>query len=207
VYIPIYLRNGDYVKYTTIKSIDLELAFNSTLLLPAENTYQFTESNGTRFLRLSLPIANYSNGILSKIKMISALGNAEETALKMQNIKIVGGTAIMDSLNGKFSLLGICKEGGTRLVNPAGSVQLFLIKPNPSSESATVEYLSNERGRTKLFITNMIGEIVKTIIDSENCNFGLQSTSIDLSGLSTGKYYVVLQTPSVKKVISMDVIK
>jgi hypothetical protein len=195
IQIPIYLRNGDIIKFTGIDSIYIELSFNETLLLPIGYPNQSTTSNGNRILRLTLPTDKYLNGILTKIKMTTALGNAEETELKLQNIRLIGGSAAMDSINGIFTLLGVCYDGGKRLLNPSGSIKLYSIQPNPADDNIDVVMELVENTGYKLTIFNSIGQIVREI-KKYNTIKGIASEKIDITDLSAGVYNLFLQTES-----------
>ncbi len=195
VTIQIYLRNGDFIKFTSINSIDFELVFNSTLLLPFDLLNQSSEVNGNRILTLSIPKENYSNGILTNLKMVAGLGNSTQTELKLQNLKVVGGVVNIDSVNGTFKLLGICPEGGKRLLNPTGTIKITSIKPNPSDNEIEVELQLVEKTGYKLIIVNSNGQTVREI-SRTNTSRSIALENIELSDLASGVYNLILQTES-----------
>lgn len=204
--LPIILNNQVNIQLSGATSLKSDLSFNSTLLWPMDYANQAIDGSTAKIILENLPLNKSLGEPLTNVRFKVGLGNAEGCNLTLSNAKTVGGVADISLINGHFKLLGVCPEGGPRLINSSGA-GLFSLIMNPSSSNATIEYALNEKGRTKLFITNSIGETVKMIVDMDNKSYGLQKANIDLSGLSSGKYYVVMQTPSMVRTIGMEVIK
>ena len=195
VLVQIYLRNAELLKYTSIKSIYFDLQFNATLLLPIDYDNQSTEIDGNRLLNLSIPVDKIKTGKLAVLKMIAGLGNESETLLKLQNIKLIGGTAELDSAFGTFKLLGICPAGGNRFINPTGKINISSIKPNPSDNDIEVQLELIEKTGYKLIIVNSSGQTVRQITRI-NSNKGIVSENIEVTDLASGVYNLILQTES-----------
>ncbi|MFC2132002.1 T9SS type A sorting domain-containing protein [Bacteroidota bacterium] len=114
----------------------------------------------------------------------------------------------MSAIDGVFSLDGVCMEDGyPRLISNTGKAQLILLSPNPSSESCELEYELIEKVSTKIYICNTYGEVVKTILNSETTQPGKNKMTIGTSDLSTGMYFVILETPTIRKAVKMEVVK
>jgi hypothetical protein len=98
--------------------------------------------------------------------------------------------------SGTFTLLGICEEGGQRLLNPNGEISMEVM-PNPSGDEVTVVLNLIESGPTELIITNSSGEEVhrQQVSTSQLQN---QEIKINLSGTEQGAYFISLQTPTTK---------
>ena len=79
------------------------------------------------------------------------------TSITLENYKSIGGTVALNKLDGNFKLLGVCKEGGDRLLNPQGHVALSVIKPNPANNNIEIEYELRETTKTCLYIINLTG--------------------------------------------------
>ena len=54
--------------------------------------------------------------------------------------------------NGTFKLLGICREGGTRLFNPTGKVEIMQINPNPASDDIEISFNLIENGTSTISV-------------------------------------------------------
>ncbi|MFC2130268.1 T9SS type A sorting domain-containing protein [Bacteroidota bacterium] len=194
VSIPIYLRNAVNIEYSEAENFTADLLFNTTLLSPLD----FPEKNivgGIRRISLTLPVEAIHDSTLADIRFAVGLGNSEWSSLNLENVEAVGGNVIIDTVNGSFKLISICREGGDRLLNTnAGNVGINIVKPNPSSESIEIEYELIEEGRTQILIYNIFGEKVKTVFDAE-AQLGRKIQTISIRELSTGSYFIVLKTP------------
>jgi hypothetical protein len=206
VEVPIYLKNPVAIKNAGITKLNVDLSFNSTLLAPIV-VPKGTVQNSIRTIPLTLPVNPDTNFIISKIKMIVGLGNTEQTPLKLKNLVLIGGTSDIDTVDGKFTLLGICNEGGNRLLNPSDTVKLLIAKPNPAGNEVEIGYQLIESGRTSLFITNANGEVIKTIFDKEISDYNYNTIRIDTREMPSGSYFVILQTPTERQSLRLEVVK
>jgi hypothetical protein len=206
VEVPIYLKHAESLNGTGITSFKVDLSFNSTLLVPVEEP-KGTELNLLRTIPLTLPVIPDTSSIIGRIKMIVGLGNAMETPLKLSNFIEVGGSADIDLIDGKFTLLGVCQEGGNRLLNPADTVKLMLARPNPAGSDVEIGYQLSEAGITHMFITNMNGEVIKTLFDKEISDFNYNTIKVNTGDMSSGSYFVILQTLTEKQSLKLEVVK
>ncbi|MFC2129871.1 SBBP repeat-containing protein [Bacteroidota bacterium] len=211
VTIPIYLYEyGNIAAFLgTIFTFDLE--FNATLLRPVLGTKTGDVINGQRIIPIDVFRVNPdTNNVIKTIYLKAALGNDTSTVIAFKNLKCYDDSVkiTMSAIDGVFSLKGVCKEDGyPRLISNTGKTQLMLLSPNPSSESCELEYELIEKGSTKIYICNTYGEIVKTVLYSETTQPGKSELSINTSDLSTGMYFVILQTPTIRKAVKMEVVK
>jgi hypothetical protein len=72
-------------------------------------------------------------------------------------------------------------------------ISLLTSYPNPSREKATIRYELSERSHVSLYVYNMTGEEVASLV-SENQDAGLHQVVFDAKGLGSGVYYCRLQT-------------
>jgi 2-polyprenyl-3-methyl-5-hydroxy-6-metoxy-1,4-benzoquinol methylase len=91
--------------------------------------------------------------------------------------------------------LGVCQEGGKRLINPNGKIAISSVKPNPAEDNIEVELELIEKSGYILSIINTNGQTVREIIKS-NIITGLTYEKIDISDLASGVYNLILQTES-----------
>jgi len=78
--------------------------------------------------------------------------------------------------------------------------------PNPVTDYTEITFGIIERGQTKLYLTDVLGNTIQTLV-SAVLRPGVYSYQIDANTLPTGKIFYILQTPTKILVKSMDIIK
>ena len=146
-----------------------------------------------------------NSNLFANIPMIASLGSVEETDLSISNFKLYDafGNVVdydVEYQFGTFKILGLCREGGTRLINPFSNAGITNISPNPTESILNIELSLTESGYTNLCLYNNLGEKVMTIYEhSENqaVGFNIQKViSTDISVLGSGQYLLILRTPT-----------
>jgi hypothetical protein len=190
--IPITMTNKSNLEIVGITSLNTELSFNPTLLSPIGYSPELIDASTSKIKLTNLPITQNE---IAKIKFVVGLGNAESSPLNLISYESIGGSAKIETLPGTFKLLGICPEGGNRLLNPTGKIDIVSIKPNPSDNEIEVELELAEKTGYKLIIVNSSGQTVKEIIRTNTIK-GLTLENIEISNLASGVYNLILQTES-----------
>lgn len=205
--IPISLVDQQNLEMTGISGINAKFYFNPTLLAPLD--YQSIKIDDfTAYIELSnLPLVINKNGLLADLKFKTGLGNAVNSILKLGDITCINGTSNIKVTDAEFTLLGICNEGGARLINPNSGEVLKSIIPNPAVNSINVKYQLSENGFTELLLQNSIGAVTKRFVLSKKENYPVQSMDIDLSDLNSGVYYLIVKTPATIESKSIIIIK
>jgi hypothetical protein len=160
-----------------------------------------------------LPTPIPADSILGRIRFQATLGSTSGTLISIDSLRAIGTSGasciIFDNtaLQGKFTLGGICLEGGMRLVTKStSSTVLAQSKPNPASDIATIDFSLLERGLTTITVYSIMGESVLQAM-SERLEPGAYSLDMDISRLPSGVYFYVLQTPTDRKTRRMEVIR
>jgi hypothetical protein len=91
-------------------------------------------------------------------------------------------------------------------VVPSTNTNNLKLFPNPSNGIIHIDLQTTELGRTQLGVMNLLGQKVATISDGE-LNPGTHSFDFNTGNLSTGSYFLLLQTPGVRKLERVDVEK
>ena len=125
----------------------------------------------------------------------TGLGNAESTPLRLDYFDWLQSTVQTTKVNGEFKSTGICRAGGSRLLNIPTSLQLLQVYPNPFTSLTTIEYVLLKDIRVNITITDAFGRPVTTLLDAPQV-MGSQQISFDASQLPSGVYRCVLQTPT-----------
>jgi hypothetical protein len=141
-----------------------------------------------------------TNAELAQIPIIVGLGNVTETYVDIVKFRLLdeNGKYVdydFETQSGKFTLLGICEEGGTRLINPGKATSLMRIHPNPSKGIMSVDLELIEQGLTKVRIIDMQGNVMveRELIDS----IGSTTVLFDMEKYGAGVYYIEVRTPTI----------
>ncbi|MCX6153447.1 MAG: choice-of-anchor D domain-containing protein [Candidatus Kapabacteria bacterium] len=203
--IPITISNPDSLRVSTATGFSGELNFNASLLAVL-NYPSGAVLNGIR----TIPLNNLSikNTDIAKIKFKAALGNADRTALWLTNYRINGDSVTLDTANGSFKLLGICYQGGQRLLqtNPAGA-EIISVSPNPATDLIDIKINLIEYGETRLSLYDLSGKVIKEILCENISASGVRNFSVRTDKISDGKYILQLETPSAKLFQLISVVK
>jgi len=109
--------------------------------------------------------------------------------------------------SGKFKLLGICREGGGRFINPKGKAGILILSPNPANDELNISFSTIEEAKTEIVIFNMFGEKVLTAFSEVVSETGTKEMTIQTGNLSTGAYNVVFISPTVYESHPISIIK
>ena len=198
VEMPIYLLNVNNITSFNV-GINTELNFDATLLEPTDNN--FTDlgiSNGMRTIKYSnLSITPDANNIIHRAGFKAMLGKAKSTQVRVANTSVTTGKAIFEETPGNFDLKEVCESGGIRLFSPTGLAGLLQITPNPTGGNITITYETIESGTTRLWLSDILGINALELFNGSSSQ-GVHETQVDLSKLSSGRYIVILQTPTAK---------
>jgi hypothetical protein len=204
--LPITLNESTNLAQSSATKLTATLRFNATLLDPIGSTPRGTIVDSERVIPLELPTIPESGNVLATLRFRAMLGNDTLTALRLENGGATGGAVAVSTASGMFHLLGVCRSGGARLFNPDGQVQILKVAPNPASGSAELEIETLESGRTRVVVMDMLGREVETVFDGEPAA-GRHTLSIDMTHLSTGSYYLMMITPTVRRSCRVSVMK
>ncbi|MFP4369258.1 MAG: choice-of-anchor D domain-containing protein [Candidatus Kapaibacterium sp.] len=205
VEIPVYLKDLKNINLSNTKTVSFELAFNATLLTPAEGMPMGRLEGLKRVVPVTIDVTTDETRPVRILKFLATLGNDSLTVLEVRNPVIGEGKLNVKSLNGLFKLTGICYEGGPRLLHSGESAGLKAM-PNPASNHLTLDYRIIEKGRVRIYLANALGEQVKTIVETEN-NAGEHSKSVNVSDLPNGMYFIIYETQTMFKSVKISILK
>lgn len=207
VQIPITIKAQHNLSYSAARSINTELRYNASLLSPIGTTPTGILEGKQRIIPLEgLPLNPDVDTILGIYRFMATLGDEEGTVLQLTNSTPDFGSVAISEIAGYFSLLDICREGGTRLVDGRRKLSLQQNHPNPFNAVTTIEYEVIESGYTRLSVHDLLGRTTAILVEGV-AEVGRYSVVFDASSLSSGTYLYVLQTPTARIHKRMDVIK
>lgn len=187
--IKISIEDKKYFTYYKIDTIRVELVYNSTVLAPIG--YPYYDINDTlAYINVPLYKNDIDNGKLVLFDV--GLGNTEISNLTLRNPKFdVQDDDILYQLSSSnFTLLGLCKEGGTRLTQRTGKGGIINISPNPANAVSSITYAPIELGQTKIELFNVFGEKVASIMDKNISKLDNLEIIFDTREISSGTYFI-----------------
>lgn len=194
--IPVILSQEQNLSFASVSTIDVEMEFNPTLLYPKTLPIEIIDDNRAKVKIKELPVNKNIGEALIQIPFTAGLGNAEECDIILTNAKTNGGQAAINLINGKFTLLGVCREGGARLINPNTKAAIVSVSPNPTDGKVEIEISVIEAGKTELAIYNTLGEKVAIIYESESPQRGASTFTLNTNEIGAGQYLLRLTTPT-----------
>jgi WD40 repeat protein len=190
--VPLMLKNEEDLSLSKITTLSLDLEYNRTLLRPIGN-YTPIVNGDKATIKIDIPYNKQKAGeTLTTIDFDVALGNAQGCELTLSNPKSNDNNAVIYAKSGTFSLLGICEDGGARLINPELQAGIMSISPNPTNDNFNVEVSLIEAAQSELILLNSLGQQVMTILSTTDT--GKHTKSVSTDQLSTGIYYLQLRT-------------
>jgi hypothetical protein len=198
--IPIYLENVDNGTFSSNAIVDFNLRFNQTILTPRTANAQSTIANGERSVPLSFPLQPDANGVIGTIEMRVGLGDASSTPLFIDSVRVRNSPERIGKRDGLVTIIDICEEGGTRLVNSSTKVGLALMSANPVSNQFELKLTSAELGNTIIQLFDAEGKLVSELWNGSPI-IGDTYLTVRATNYPNGIYFLLLKTPTVQETI------
>lgn len=208
VKIPIILSNKHFInKNSNYLGFGFNLTFNKTILEPLDKTLQSFFDGNQRTLKIKAEKNNFDDSVLIELQFRVGLGNDSITPLAISNSYPLGkGKIVITEKSGSLKLVDLCEEGGVRLFEPDGRIQIGPIQPNPSNGITKVDFETIEYGKTKLELYDHTGNLCKVLLD-QNLKPSKYSLTFDASSLESGTYLLILKTPNIVLTKILQIVK
>lgn len=198
-YIPLLLKGArNYLIKNGNTKFRAELSYDNSVLFASE--FSATKLDiGLRKITIEKQWDGLSD-TLAKIPITVCLGNKDFTEIKIEKFNWLDANSTpinyeVPTYNGSFKVLNICASGGTRrFISNNGNLFLKVIESGIDNKKINIEFGIIEDGRTKIYLTNSIGEMVSIVLDEELKNGTYNLSDILPKGLSSGFYNCILQT-------------
>lgn len=185
------------------------VSYNSTLLAPLDKSIPVTTRGDKSYIGYSGALGGVNQ--IAAIPMKVGLGTAVKSGLVITEFQLYDDNG--DSVDyeiepgvGEFNVLGICEEGGLRLINPNGQAVELIVTTDGLNNNARINLTLIESGQTDLILFDQIGNKVENIY-SGIPNAGQQELNLDLSKYTNGRYYIKLTTPTINKTEIIEVVR
>jgi hypothetical protein len=175
------------------------LAFDQALLAPDDPNRPGTVAGGRRSVTID-GVWDGAGDLLGTIPMRALLGDAEVTSVDVIDFDWLDDTKRAlgietERRSGTFRLIGICREGSTRLYDVHGVESALKIAPNPAGSRAELEYDLAEDGEIAIDLYDAIGGRVASVVGGYR-DAGTYRIGIATGGLPAGVYIAVMRTPT-----------
>lgn len=187
------------------RRFEVRIRFNATLLEP-QNLSNVQRINDDYIITLQGERnGNDSAGVLAEIEFIAKLGNAENTPLVIEDFRWLDNANIITlKKDGEALIGGICRGGDTvRLLHRSKKAMITSVFPQPASEQMTIDLTFNEKGATVVYLTDMNGNTVATLLN-EVVTVAARTLVVPLADIASGSYFLMMRTPN--ELISRKVI-
>jgi len=205
VTIPIQLIRNDNFVLSGITSLNTEILFNPSILLPKGHPLVLIDDTLAKFTINNIPLNQNQDPTIYEMIFHVGLGSRTQSDVKFGTIELLGDSSTQVSkLNGAFSLLGLCYEGGTRLVHSTSTIPLLTVSPNPSDGNATIDLNLIEDGVSTLKIYNSNGFMLDSYTFTKK---GLQTIKLNSKNYNNGLYIITVETPTMFDKTKMLLVK
>ncbi len=217
--IPLSATLGSEYKESSLMvfSADFTITFNANTFLPltVSKGKMTTQQpiGGVRTVTISIPdsfIVNKTNTVITELIGSTLLGNTDRTDLTFVNAELMDKSgapaANVTTQNGSI-LFRICRSGGDRLLSPAFPLAIQII-PNPASDAVEITVTALEKGLHTAELIDITGAVHKVYSwNAQNNNGNEYDVDMDISGISTGLYYIRVVSPTSTAIETVYIIK
>jgi hypothetical protein len=178
------------------------MTYNPALLIYKNASITTFTSLGTIGMRIPIGV----DTVIARINFEAALGNDSVTALTLATPSSNSASLNLTKADGQFKLLNVCYAGGARFLNPSGKASITHVHDNPATDNITFDLNTVEKGITTIRLADAFGRQVR-ILASEEFTAGDHTLNYDLAGISSGRYFLILETPTVHQTLPVEVIR
>jgi len=195
--LPFELLASENLDQAGPRELELQLRFNGTVLHPMFTPFDQQTDGNDRIVRIAINRdAAMNSGVLADLAFTALFGNSDCSEIRIESLRWTDGTAIVTIADTVCNVcIEVCRAGGTRLYSTQGRLALTQNRPNPFNTTTVFEYEVIENGPTTLYVIDMMGRRVSTLVDGI-VEPGRYVTRFDGSTLPSGSYIYVLQTPT-----------
>ncbi len=185
-------------------SLRAVLSFDAGLFVPAginPGTLRTLEIDGrNRIVEIEIDDVELtdSRSTIAEIRGATALGDTSQTDIAWEEIEWTNGSELIGATNrdNGFMQVLICNEGGKRLLNSGDPASVAMI-PDPANSDAIIRATALEVGEHTIRLIDARGKVLA--VRKWNVNLKdnrIYEFPIDLGDLSSGIYFLVLQSPN-----------
>ncbi len=150
--------------------------------------------NETRVVKLT--VFKPETGLLTSVRCRVSLGSSDSTLIMLKDSEPIDDNRYyMKEESGLFTLSGVCRQNGSRLIGNSGILRLKQNSPNPADRVTTISFTVIEKELCELELYNIYGRKM-AVLFSEFVEPKEYSVTFDTADLPIGHYFYVLRTKS-----------
>jgi hypothetical protein len=189
-------------------TIAIVMSYNPTVILPqgifygditnSDNLEIFLDETapGTLYVRLkTIRDDAIQNGEIFRINAKALVGESQNTEIRIDDVSFSTYNQVdmsIETNDGFISVIGEC-DFENRLVTLDGEVNLTLPEGNILQKSSSLEYSIATSDLTTIILYDINGNKIKNIKEG-HYQPGKYSAELDISDLSSGVYYIIMQS-------------
>lgn len=188
IILPIYMNRADKIKESGLEYVDADIVMNASLFYPSDSE-KGSVIDGMRYLPVRLDVTR-PTGIIFEIAGLTMLGNDSATTIYFENIRPSVGNSKINDIDGRLLLTDICREGGVRLI---GYKEWQLETITQTDNKLTINYSIHANTHYTISLVNIYGKICH-LGSYRGRDSGTYAEDINISELSSGVYFVIIET-------------
>ena len=193
--VPVYISNSSYLDFCKSYNWVMNLSFNKFIMVPVETTPRGTFVNQNRLIQLSGTRLSTSDTLMI-LKFMGTLGDVENSPITIESFDWTDCNFIVSTENSSVALDSLCVQGNiTRLFRSPQTLISMKISPNPVSSITEITYDLQSESPLRIIITDINAkEIIELYQGLQTA--GEHKLNFNVSKLTSGIYFVAVQTPS-----------
>lgn len=194
--------------FSVASNFKARIAYDNTLLVPENGAVQKGSRFDTVFIQDRLP----SSDTIGYVHFLVVLGKSTASPMNIVDFHLLDASGneapyAVETENGTFHLLYGCGDNSLQKFIVTGKTpSITTIAPNPTNGSLHIDIHTTETGRTRLAMMDLLGQQVATICDGP-LKPGDHSFNLNCYDLPSGSYFLMMQTPTVRRLQRVDVAK
>jgi len=198
--VPIVLKQRNATVPLSEITASFDIEYRPTVAIAQSGLPQKINDTTSSIRITNIPL---TPGVVTKIPFQTGLGDRPFTIVGLSNLEVSSPLDI-STKDGSITLLGICEEGGTRLLNPTGRTGVVALTVKEGR--IELELDRSEAGSAQLTLTNQIGQIVHSSTLQHTEQLRTQE-SISTINFSSGVYYLTFNTATTTQTVPIFLIK
>lgn len=202
VQVPLRLAPSNATILAGLISLDVDVAWNASLAEVKGGVAAGTIVNGIRLVTFTVPVVPISADIVAYLDLRTALGNDSATSLRIVDVRGSTDPARILRRDGQLTLTDLCANGGLRLINGDGIAKMIARHHDGvlSAECTTIE-----SGDHEIILVDVMGRLVMDELRTSVA--GSYATELDIHSVGSGLLFVILKTPTMLIVTSVQVLQ
>ncbi|MDH7516242.1 MAG: choice-of-anchor D domain-containing protein [Bacteroidota bacterium] len=200
VRIPFTMTASEHLTLAGAHSFQGQVVFNRSMLWPERvlcgggtATFTSVDEGDSAVVTIDAVFPSTpANGLLAELECLVLLGNAESSALTLRRFEWTTGKVHVTTQSGSFTVEGICREGGPRLIALTTPPRLVGNTTNRFTGSIDIVYTLPEELFTDLEVFDVLGRRVRTLVAGIMPS-GLHRAALPPDALAAGSYLCVLR--------------